>query len=91
MLVDIAHSLRKLTGRKPGPQGLAQRAIAPPCEVSLSRPATQPCFDDRKITFAIQPHMVKIAQTLSARRWMMDLAVDRRNEEETDLRVRHLR
>jgi hypothetical protein len=34
-------------------------------------------------------HMVKIAQTLSARRWMMDLAAGRRNEEETDLRVRN--
>jgi hypothetical protein len=41
-----------------------------------------------KLPFAIQLDMVKIAQTPSARRWMMDPAVGRRNEEETDLRVR---
>jgi hypothetical protein len=41
-----------------------------------------------KLPYAILLHMVKIAQTLSAWRWMMDPAVARRNEEETDLRVR---
>jgi hypothetical protein len=59
--------------------------------------ATNTCFRGRrrdhalaitKVPFAILLHMVKIAQTLSAWRGMMDLAVSRRNEEETDLRVR---
>jgi hypothetical protein len=41
--------------------------------------------------YAIQLGMVKIGQTFSTSRSKMDLAVGRRNEEETDLRVRHLR
>jgi hypothetical protein len=52
-----------------------------------SRP--RPYF--RKLPYAIQLGMVKIGQTFSTSRSKMDLAVGRRNEEETDLRVRHLR
>jgi hypothetical protein len=45
-------------------------------------------FAIAKLPFAILLHMVKMAQTLLAWRRIMDLAVGRRNEEETDLRVR---
>jgi hypothetical protein len=47
--------------------------------------------DDGKSRSEILARMVKIAQTLSIWQSKVGLAVGRRNEEETDLRMRHLR
>jgi hypothetical protein len=58
---------------------------------SISKPASSPYFGDRKSPYAIWLRMVKIGQTFSTWWSKVGLAVGRRNEEETDLRVRHLR
>jgi hypothetical protein len=46
---------------------------------------------DRKLPHVIWLCMVKIGQTFSIRSSKMGLAAGRRSEEETDLRMRHLR
>jgi hypothetical protein len=70
-------------------QGSGHALIRAP--IVASPQARCPTFRDQQVGFHNLFRMIKIAQTFSIWQSKMDSAVGRRNEEETDLRLRHQR